>query len=172
MKFYGTMGLIFLSFIFISGCTRDSERKDIQEMKNEIIALKKSVESFEPDLGDIMVNLHLHHAKLYFSGQNENWELASYQLDEIKEGLHKVEELHEHFKELKNSPKNLRHLTDQGLTDIEAAIKEKNKSNFMAGFKHLTVSCNQCHQATGHAFIVVQVPTAIMFSNQNFSKTK
>ena len=170
MKLHQPVLWIFLSFILIGGCTKQAEDSRVPEMKGEIAALKKTIEDLRPGLGEIMTTIHLHHAKLYFSGQSENWELASYQLDEIKEGLDQATELHEHFHEIKASLKELRHLTDQSLADLESAIQKKNKVHFMSGFQRLTVSCNQCHQAAVHGFIVIQAPTAPMFSNQNFTK--
>lgn len=156
----------------LNGCTKPTEDTRIQSLSDEVSALKKNIEDLKPGLGEIMTTVHLHHAKLYFSAQNENWELAAYQLDEIKEGLDEATELHEHFKEVKTSLKELRHVTDKSMTEIETAIKEKNKKAFMGAFQSLTVSCNQCHQAADHGFIVIQVPTAPMFSNQKFAKGK
>lgn len=162
----------FTASALLSGCTIQADKSDIEALKSEVASLKKTIEDLKQGLGEIMTTIHLHHAKLYFSGQSENWELASYQLDEIKEGLDEATELHEHFKEVKTSLKDLRHLTDQSLTDIETAIKQKNKTHFMTGFQRLTVSCNQCHQAADHGFIVVQAPIGPMFTNQKFSKEK
>ncbi len=163
---------VFVSFVLMFGCTNQADKSNMETLKSEVVSLKKIIENLKPGLGEIMTTIHLHHAKLYFSGQSENWELASYQLDEIKEGLDEATELHEHFKEVKTSLKDLRHLTDQSLADIETAIKEKNKSHFLTGFQRLTVSCNQCHQAADHGFIVVQAPTGPMFTNQRFSREK
>lgn len=111
-----------------------------------------------------------HHAKLYYSGMNENWDLAAYQIDEIKEGLDQATELHEHFKDIKGSLKDLRHVTDQGVAETEAAIQKKSKTLFLGAYKNLTHSCNQCHQAADHGFIVIQSPVTGMFSNQKFAK--
>ncbi|PWU17142.1 MAG: hypothetical protein C5B49_09440 [Bdellovibrio sp.] len=161
-----------LTLILSSACTQQTESSNIQALKEQISVLQKKMEDLKPGLGEIMSTIHLHHAKLYFSGQNENWELASYQVDEIKEGLDQATELHDDFKDLKGSLKELRHLTDQSIAEINAAIKDRNKVRFMSGFRKLTVSCNQCHQAASRGFIVILQPTAAMFTNQKFTKEK
>jgi hypothetical protein len=164
------IALATLAILLVVGCTKQATDPKIKDLEREVASLKKTVEDLKPGLGEIMTTVHLHHAKLFFSGKNENWDLAAYQLDEIKEGLDQATELHDHFKELKASLKELRHMTDAGIGDLEAAIHNRNKSKFMAGFQKLTVSCNQCHQAAEHGFIVIQEPTTAMFSNQSFVK--
>ena len=119
-----------------------------------------------------MGTVQQHHAKLYYSGLNENWELAAYQLDEIKEGLEQGTALYDHFKEVKTSLKDLRHVTDQSLSELKSAIQKKDKTQFLLSFKKLTHSCNQCHQSAEHSFIVIQLPIRNMFSNQEFAKGK
>ena len=44
-------------------------------------------EPYEPGLGEFMTATQLRHAKLWFAGKNSNWDLAAYEIDEIKEGL-------------------------------------------------------------------------------------
>jgi hypothetical protein len=38
-----------------------------------------------------MAATQLRHAKLWFAGKMKNWDLAAYEIDEIKEGLEDVE---------------------------------------------------------------------------------
>ena len=47
-------------------------------------------EAYTPGLGEIMSLQQMRHAKLYFAGQAENWDLAAYELDEIGEGFDDV----------------------------------------------------------------------------------
>src|ERR1700746_3920241 len=65
-----------------------------------IVALSASVmcaaaqparESYEPGLGEFMTATQLRHAKLWFAGKQNNWDLAAYEIDEIAEGLEDVE---------------------------------------------------------------------------------
>src|SRR3954470_12741667 len=47
-------------------------------------------DAYAPGLGEIMSLQQMRHAKLYFAGQAENWDLAAYELDEIGEGFDDV----------------------------------------------------------------------------------
>jgi hypothetical protein len=44
-------------------------------------------ENYVPGLGEIMGSTQMRHAKLWFAGKAGNWDLASYELDEIREGM-------------------------------------------------------------------------------------
>ena len=141
-----------------------------RSLKKEIAELRTSLDQSKPGLGEIMGAIHVHHAKLYYSAVNENWDLAAYQLDEIKEGLDQAATLHDEFKTVKTPLSVLIRMTDRGLSDVDAAIKSKSKARFLTGYQQLTQSCNQCHQAADHPYIVVQTPSMGMFSNQKFGK--
>ena len=54
-------------------------------------------EPYEPGLGEIMTAIQLRHAKLWFAGKSNNWSLAAYEIDEIKEGLEDAARLHSTF---------------------------------------------------------------------------
>src|SRR5262249_41193919 len=43
-------------------------------------------EAYTPGLGELMTLQQMRHAKLWLAGQAGNWELASYELDELDEG--------------------------------------------------------------------------------------
>ena len=43
--------------------------------------------AYKPPLGDIMGKIQLRHIKLWFAGKHKNWELAAYEVDEIKASL-------------------------------------------------------------------------------------
>ena len=59
-----------------------------------------TVESFNPGLGEIMSLTAMRHAKIWFAGQAENWALATYELDELKEGFEDAELFHPTHKHL------------------------------------------------------------------------
>jgi hypothetical protein len=159
--------ILFVLCLVTAGCSIRSP-ENVESLKKEIAVLQANLEDSKPGLGEIMGVIQQHHEKLYFSGKNENWDLASYELDEIKEGLDQATELHEHFKQVKTSLKDLRHITDQAVHGVANAILEKSESHFISAYKSLSVSCNECHQAADHPFIVIQTPTSPMYSNQNF----
>ncbi|HEY1412849.1 MAG TPA: hypothetical protein VGF36_11955, partial [Rhodopila sp.] len=54
------------------------------------------------------------------------------------------------------------------LNALAAAIKAKDQVAFEKGYQDLTTGCNQCHQATSHAMVVIQTPTADSYPDQVF----
>lgn len=161
--------IAFLLLMPMGSCVR-KDSGEIMSLKEEVSKLKQTVEMIKPGLGEIMGAIQQHHEKLYFSGKNENWELAKYEFDEIKENLDRGTDLYEHFKDLKVPLNELRHITDAPMQEIKKAMEEKNKAQFMAEFSALTQSCNQCHQAAQHGFIRIQIPQSSGYGNQKFSK--
>src|SRR5258707_640179 len=50
-------------------------------------AAQPAKEPYAPGFGEFMTATQLRHAKLWFAGKMNNWDLAAYEIDEIKEGL-------------------------------------------------------------------------------------
>jgi len=59
-------------------------------------------------------------------------------------------------------------IMNEPLNSMSAAISKKDKEVFLKAYENLTVSCNRCHTATQHEYIVIQTPTGNEFSNQKF----
>jgi len=123
-------------------------------------------ELYRPPLGDIMGKIQLRHIKLWFAGKLENWELATYEADEIRAGLEKAADLY------RGIPVELMTNTADPIQAIRDAIAAKDGAAFAKGYSDLTVACNACHQGIGRGFIVIQVPTASPFTDQSFSPPK
>src|SRR5712691_11005562 len=62
-------------------------------------------EAYAPGLGEIMSLQQMRHAKLWLAGQAENWELASYELDELSEGFDDALKFHPTHKDSPVAPK-------------------------------------------------------------------
>ena len=124
-------------------------------------------EPYIPGLGEFMSATQVRHAKFWFAG-NANWELAAFELDEIKEGLGdaaRVHPTHEGVAVADMIKANL----DAPLADLAKVIEAKDESGFSRAFDRLTAGCNACHMAAAHAFIRIQRPTAPPVSNQIFA---
>jgi hypothetical protein len=50
--------------------------------------------AYKPPLGDIMGKIQLRHIKLWFAGKLANWELATYETDEIRASLEQAADLY------------------------------------------------------------------------------
>jgi hypothetical protein len=119
-------------------------------------------------LGEIMSLQQMRHLKLWFAGSAANWELAAYELDELKEGFDDV---------LKRFPTHdgvalapiVNSLVAREIPGLETAIQARDAARFASAFDALTDGCNGCHQSAKHGFIVIQRPASLPYSNQSFS---
>ena len=123
---------------------------------------------YEPGLGEFMMATQVRHAKLWFAGNENNWDLASYEIDEIKEGLEDAESL---IPTQDGIPvgEMIKTVIDPRIEELEKAVKEKNSAAFMVAFDNLTNGCNSCHAAANKPFIRIQRPVAPPQTNQNFA---
>ena len=126
--------------------------------------------SFTPGLGEIMGLNQIRHDKLWFAGENGNWPLAAYELDELQEGLDDAVKYHPTHEKV---PEPLERLvpryTSSAMQQLHAAVDAKDKVAFVKAFDALTAGCNQCHEAARFSFNVVKRPTSPPFTNQEFA---
>ena len=141
--------------------------QDKQEKKDAEPAAK----TYVPGIEQFMNVIQTEHAKLWFAASARNWELAAYQLGEIKEIMSDVEDLYPKFKDLPLG-KMLDDVITGPIVETEKALDAKDFAKFSAGYGKLTEACNACHQATGNGFIVIQRPSGQAFPNQDFRSRK
>ena len=121
-------------------------------------------DAYRPPLGDIMGKIQLRHIKLWFAGKLANWDLATYELDEIRASLEKAADLY------RGIPVELVLNTADPIVTITKAIEAKDSAMFAKAYGgDLTVACNACHVGIGRGFIVMQVPSASPFTDQSFA---
>jgi hypothetical protein len=120
-------------------------------------------------MGDMMNTLiQPRHAKLGLAGAAQNWPLAQYALVEIRQAFAGIVKAQPKFMGLP-----VQSLVDAALAQpmnaVDAAIKEQDAQKFAAAYAQLTAGCNACHTAVEHPFVVIKVPDASAFPNQDFS---
>jgi len=121
------------------------------------------LQKYAPGLGEIMGGIQTHHAKLWYVGINDNWKLAQYESDELKERFVQATQVETERTEVKMVP--MMYPANDSIND---AIGRKNLDQFKSGFKLLTASCNSCHRANNFEFNIITIPTAPPVSNQDF----
>jgi hypothetical protein len=137
-------------------------------MQSAIDSLEKKLgETYRPGLGEFMLGIQLHHAKLWFAGQNQNWPLADFEVNEIKESLEDIQKYCADRPEVKAIG-----MITPAIDSVNAAIQHKNDQSFKSSFTVLTSTCNNCHKATDHGFNVVTIPTSLPVVNQDFKPNK
>jgi hypothetical protein len=134
-------------------------------ISHEHSAAKSGV--YVPGLGEIMFLQQMRHAKLWLAGANGNWPLASYELEELREGFGDASKLHPTHGNVSVATL-IAKLTPGPLEAIEKAIDGKRAADFKKSFDRLTAACNTCHQEANHGFIQVKRPSASAFTNQKF----
>lgn len=130
-----------------------------------------STTPYLPSLADLMLTVQMRHIKLWFAGSASNWELADFAIHGIMEGL---ETAANRYPTYKGSPVG-RMIEDTVRAPIEGtenAIKARDRAAFLSAFDKLTGACNACHQASNHAFIVIQRPLTSPFPNQTFAPAR
>lgn len=121
-------------------------------------------------LGEIMGLTQMRHAKLWFAGRAKNWDLARYELDELREGFDDARRYHPRHKSVKEPlTKLVPQYTDAPLLDVEKAIDARDERAFIVGYDRLTKGCNGCHEVAGFGFNVVTRPVMQGYSNQRFA---
>jgi hypothetical protein len=127
--------------------------------------------SYFPGLGEFMGRVQVDHAKLWLAGEARNWDLAGYQLGELKEVFADVQDLLPRYQ---NVPVGdmIDAIMTGTIADLEGSIAARDFSKFSAAFDKLTEACNSCHQAANRPYIAIRRPVQSNFSNQDFSPRK
>jgi hypothetical protein len=124
--------------------------------------------NYVPGVGDMMNSLvQPRHAKLWLAGHAKNWELAAYAYKEMQQALHTVGTVQPKFRNL-TVPEMIESMTGEAMRDLQSAIDARDPKKFADAFDSLTDGCNSCHTALNHGFIVIKVPEASAFPNQEF----
>ena len=159
MKYF----LVVVTAVLLSACNQQSDKT--QYLQNQIDSLQ--VNAYKPGFGEFMSSIQVHHNKLWFAGQNENWKLADFEMHEIEETLEAIQQYQTERKESQKIG-----MLQPALDSISSAIQQKNISLFKGSYTLLTNTCNNCHRATDFEFNVVKIPETPPFSNQEFKANK
>ncbi len=145
-----------------TACNDHEQDKQLLQAQVDSLRLKLD-KSYKPGLGEFMSGIQVHHAKLWFAGKAGNWPLADFETKEIQETLEDIRSYCTDRPELAYLP-----MITAPLDSLNSAIRNKDFKQFQKGFSLLTITCNNCHRITKHAFNVIQIPTTPPFSNQDF----
>lgn len=156
--------LVLLCVLSISSCSDSKESTTNQDEMSE-----NNKNRFSQDLGSVMLDIQARHSKLYYAGINENWELASFTIQELGESFKSITRHHRSHDEV-NINKLTNTLMIPTINELEKIVESKDIDSFSKGFNKLTISCNKCHSESNHDFIKIKTPIDGDFLNQDFSK--
>ncbi len=117
-------------------------------------------------LGDIMELTEMRHIKLWFAARSENWDLAGYELNRIRDALFRAAMLYTGI------PVEDVMRIQRPLDDMSDALKSKHTDKFTRAYGEATAACNSCHKAAGIGFVRIQTPIASPFSDEVFEPLK
>ncbi|MEO9209548.1 MAG: hypothetical protein ABI208_00540 [Ginsengibacter sp.] len=153
--------LILISF-WAFACNQHNDKTQI--LQNRVDSLEsKLADTYKPGFGEFMSSIQIHHNKLWFAGQNQNWKLADFEIHEIMENIDAIKKYQTERKESKKID-----MIQPALDSMNVAIHQKNPIAFRSSYILLTNTCNSCHRATEFEFNVVKIPENPPFSNQDF----
>jgi hypothetical protein len=154
--------LLSVFSVFLFACNQPTDNTKV--LQNRIDSLESRLaDTYTPGFGEFMSNIQVHHAKLWFAGQNENWKLAEFEMNEIKETIDAIQKYQTERTESQKIG-----MLNPALDNVNNAIQQKSISLFKSSYTLLTNTCNNCHRATDFEFNVVKIPETPPFSNQDF----
>jgi hypothetical protein len=125
---------------------------------------------YHPSMGDLMtMAIQPRHIKLHLAGAQENWTYAGYELGELRNAFARITRTIAQYRTIDTA--NMTAVVTQAPLDaLDQAIKARSPTQFALAYAQLTQACNACHQSLDHAEVVIKVPAAAMFPDQEFQQ--
>jgi len=115
--------------------------------------------AIQPGLGTVMIEYGHRMSAVWFAGEASNWDLAHYQIIEMRE----IQEVGETTRPARAPA--LKSFESSFLDPLDAAIQANDKAKFEAAYMSAIQGCNSCHGSQTSAdfpqsfkFVKVQVP--------------
>lgn len=129
-------------------------------------------QAYRPSFGDLMtIAVQPRHTKLGLAGQEKNWTYAVYELRELQGAFERTGRAVPTYRSM-NTADLIDATIKAPMEDVAAAITSGDAARFTEAYAQLTATCNACHQSTDHAAVVVQVPRASSYPDQDFRQPK
>jgi hypothetical protein len=167
------VALVALTFA-IFGMNRVIQSQD-KAFRSSIAALQDSVQRLQrqadsltlrsPGLGEYMSTIQLHIGKLWFAGQSANWDLASYEVNELGEAIEGAEALHA-VRDSVNVTAVLQSVQNTQIELLKQAVHSREQAKLRDAYGQTLDACNGCHRAAGFKFIHIVTPTSQPVTNQ------
>lgn len=158
-------GFALAAAVWAAPPSSNNAAAEIAALQKEIAELKKS--AYHPELGEQMLTIQIRHARLWFAGKAQNWTLAAFELQEIKEAFDAVVEQNpEHaIFQPQRLADILPAMTKAPITALRDAIDHGDKAEFEKAYDGLSAACTGCHKTAGNDFLIIQRPTAPILDN-------
>jgi hypothetical protein len=135
-------------------------------------AAAQAPEPYRPGLGDLMtMTVQPRHIKLLLAGHEQNWPYAKYELHQLQEAFERSVKVWPRFRGLPLGGM-IDAIAKGPMDELAKAIDSKDEVAFDAAYEKLTEGCNACHQAANVGMVVMKVPSASSFPDQDFRPLK
>lgn len=119
-------------------------------------------------MADLMtMSVQPRHTKLGLAGRARNWPYAAYEVSELKNAFARIARTVPVFNGADTATLVGARIRPQ-LDQLDAAIKGRDGRRFDAAYADVTDACNVCHRALSHDPIVIRIPDAGAFPDQDF----
>jgi hypothetical protein len=123
---------------------------------------------YHPSLGDLMtMAIQPRHTKLGLAGQAGNWPYAQYELSELRNAFARIARTIPLYRNI-DMTAVIGAMTAEPLKAVDQAIQARDARQFKVAYAALTTTCNACHLSQDHAAVVIRVPTANPYPDQDF----
>jgi hypothetical protein len=113
---------------------------------------------FKPGFDDLMTMLvQPRHIKLFYAGWDKNWELAAFELRELRASFRRSGQAIPMYR-TQDVNKAVAVMAAPTMDRVDKAIAARDSDAFAAAYDALTNSCNACHKVMEHGFLVIKVP--------------
>ena len=154
--------------LFAFGASHSAERDDLQTQTSRS---PSAPHTFQPGMDDLMTMLVTpRHNKLYYAGTAKNWELADFELRELRSAFRRIMNTIPVYRD-RDVEETVGAVLAPHLDDTASAIAAGDPAHFAKAYEELTAACNACHTYLEHPFLVIKVPStrsASAYPNQNF----
>jgi hypothetical protein len=123
---------------------------------------------YHPSMGDLMtMTVQPRHIKIGLAGKQQNWIYAKYELSELRNALARIALAIPKYQSIDTTALTTA-IMQAPLNALEKAIKGNSGTQFIEAYTQLTEACNACHRNRNHAPIMIRLPDATMFPDQEF----
>jgi len=170
MKLSTPLSVGLFAFLFLGLIWQTVKVSKLEKSLSQL-SVDETVEPEGPhfSLGQAMGRIQLYANKLWFSGDAENWPLASFYVHELEETMEEVK-AHRREEGGQRVDKLIVDFGLQPLEEVETAVESKDVHAFRLSYENLITYCNACHVSTAKPYIRIKNPERPAFDNQIFTK--
>lgn len=149
------------------GTVSATDAKQSQSTQNsELAAIKIEIQGIKdrlPDQAHAMQDVGGQFANLWFAEQHQHWDLANFFWGETRSHLRWAVRIIPKRKDNAGREVDLvailQAMENGPLTQLQAAIKSKDKNRFLTAYKFTLENCYACHKASEKPYLRPQIPT-------------